>query len=155
MAAENVTVSVEVPSPQISADEIRNLENELIVLIDQDDTSNSKKLVSVNIPLSILTVVIAVMSVLKKTPSIQESSVKSPEVSDTEDGNAMTADWVTDRTSEWPETHLSAMYAFCPERLSPVQFKHIDSLFNESALFRKMIEGTRRDREWLAPQYGL
>jgi hypothetical protein len=54
-----------------------------------------------------------------------------------------------------PETTETALFAYQPEALSKAARARLADLFERSSDFKRIVEDMRRDRKWLAPQYGL
>lgn len=54
-----------------------------------------------------------------------------------------------------PETTEMALFAYKPEALSEELRARLADLFEHSSDFKRIVEDMRRDRKWLAPQYGL
>lgn len=58
-------------------------------------------------------------------------------------------------SQEFPETTETALFAYSPEALSEQQKLHLDQLYEGNASYKRIVDRMRKDRKWLAPQYGL
>ena len=54
-----------------------------------------------------------------------------------------------------PETTETALFAYKPDALSAPARARLTDLFERSPDYKRIVEDMRRDRKWLAPQYGL
>ena len=54
-----------------------------------------------------------------------------------------------------PETTETALFAYQPEALSEPQRARFEDLYKKNAGFKRIVQDMRKDRKWLAPQYGL
>jgi hypothetical protein len=57
--------------------------------------------------------------------------------------------------ADFPETAETALFAYEPEALSEPVRARLEDLFAHNAGFKRIVEDMRKDRKWLAPQYGL
>lgn len=58
-------------------------------------------------------------------------------------------------SKDFPDTAKTALFAFKPETLEKNEREELERLFESSAVYRRVVEGMRDDRKWLAPQYGM
>lgn len=54
-----------------------------------------------------------------------------------------------------PEPAETALFAYQPEALSREALARLTGLLERSSDYKRIVEDMRRDRKWLAPQYGL
>jgi hypothetical protein len=57
--------------------------------------------------------------------------------------------------ADLPEPMETALFAYQPGSLSEPVRAHFDNLFKENPKFKRIVQDMRKDRKWLAPQYGL
>jgi predicted component of type VI protein secretion system len=55
----------------------------------------------------------------------------------------------------FPETTETALFAYQPDALSESVRARLSDLFEHNAGFQRIVQDMRKDRKWLAPQYGL
>lgn len=58
-------------------------------------------------------------------------------------------------SEEFPDTLKSAYFAYAPSELEEGELRSLQALFEANEAYAQMIAGMRRDRQWLAPQFGL
>ena len=58
-------------------------------------------------------------------------------------------------TADFPETTETALFAYQPDSLSESVRARLSDLFEHNDGFRRIVLDMRKDRKWLAPQYGL
>lgn len=58
-------------------------------------------------------------------------------------------------TQHFPETTETALFAYSPEALSEQQKLQLDQLYEGNANYKRIVDRMRKDRKWLAPQFGL
>lgn len=143
-------ISIEVPTAQITKAPFLELEKELRKTIDQftarEDISRNK--VKIDISFSIIKTILYIAKQLAER--VPDKSGNDHGMMD-EYGLAK----LKEKTASWPETHETALFAYRPEQLKPERLREIEALFNNNASFKKVVESARKNREWLAPQYGL
>lgn len=143
-------ISIEVPTAQITKAPFLELERELRKTIDRftatEDSSRNK--VKIDISLSIIKTILYIAKQLAER--VPDKSGKDYDMAD-EFGLVK----LKEKTASWPETHETALFAYRPEQLKPERRREIEALFNNNASFKKVVESARKNREWLAPQYGL
>lgn len=57
--------------------------------------------------------------------------------------------------ADLPETTETALFAYQPEALSEPLRARLGDLYKKNPSFKRIVEDMRKDRKWLAPQYGL
>lgn len=143
-------ISIEVPTAQITKAPFLELERELRKTIDQftahEDISRNK--VKIDISLSIIRTILYIAKQLAER--VPDKSGNDYDMAD-EFGLVK----LKEKTASWPEPHETALFAYRPEQLNHERRREIEALFNNNASFKKVVESTRKNREWLAPQYGL
>lgn len=54
-----------------------------------------------------------------------------------------------------PETTETALFAYAPDTLDEGQKHQLEELYRQDDGYRRIVDRMRKDRKWLAPQYGL
>ncbi len=143
-------ISIEVPTAQITKAPFIELEKELREIMGQftDSDNISRNKVKIDISLSIIKTILFIAKQLAER--VPENSGNDYDMAD-EFGLIK----LKEKTASWPETHETALFAYRPEQLKPERRREIEVLFNNNASFKKVVDSARKNREWLAPQYGL
>jgi hypothetical protein len=143
-------ISIEVPTAQITKAPFLELERELRKTIDQFTASEDipRNKIKIDISLSIIRTILYIAKQLAER--VPDKSGNDYDMAD-EFGLKK----LKEKTASWPETHETALFAYRPEQLKPKRRREIETLFNNNASFKNVVESARKNREWLAPQYGL